>query len=243
MHIQKVIEQFGYRPNTARVYLAGLQLGEATIADIAAKVKLPRTSVQVIVDELHKDGLMNFYVKKRYRYWIAENPEKLLIRNRERDASLRAVMPELAALRKKGGAKPTAKVFGGPEEIGLILEDMIATKHNILALIAWDEWARLFGTEYMTDLISNRVRHFLRMRMLTPKSDLSQKLKSKDSRELRETRFLPERFAIRTTNFIYGNKVAIISLNEKRPTGVLIEDEDVKDTMTVFFEALWERSS
>jgi hypothetical protein len=80
------------------------------------------------------------------------------------------------------------------------------------------------------------------MRLLTPKTNLSQKLKTRDEKELRATRFWPEDVHIENTNFIYGNKVALISLNKERPTGVLIEDIDIKNTMTVFFETLWEKS-
>ncbi|MEI6316285.1 MAG: hypothetical protein WCO65_00985 [bacterium] len=38
---------------------------------------------------------------------------------------------------------------------------------------------------------------------------------------------------------MYGNKIAIISLNESLSTGFLIEDDDVQNTMTILFEELW----
>lgn len=239
MHVQKVIEQFGYRPNEAKVYLAALSLGESTVSEIAQKVQMPRTSVQIIVDSFHKDGLMNFYVKRRYKYWIAENPEKLLIRLREQEASLRAVLPELQALRHDKGGKPTVKVFVGEEEIKLILEDIIATKHHVLAIIAWDDWVNFFGKEYVNDFIGRRRDHFLKIRLLTKKTESSKKLKLSDAKDLRETKFWPEDTHIDNTNFIYGNKTALISLNKERPTGIIIEDIDIKNTMTSFFECLW----
>jgi hypothetical protein len=36
--------------------------------------------------------------------------------------------------------------------------------------------------------------------------------------------------------------VAIISLNKKRPVGILIEDQDIRHTMEVLFESLWHQS-
>ncbi|OGG72801.1 hypothetical protein A3A38_00610 [Candidatus Kaiserbacteria bacterium RIFCSPLOWO2_01_FULL_53_17] len=98
--LQKVIEELGYSPNEAKVYLAALVLGEAHVSDIAAKAKMPRTSVQVIVDNLHKDGLMNFYVQRRYKYWVAENPERLLANFQKREEAMREALPSLAAMRK-----------------------------------------------------------------------------------------------------------------------------------------------
>ncbi|PIR86203.1 hypothetical protein COU14_00260 [Candidatus Kaiserbacteria bacterium CG10_big_fil_rev_8_21_14_0_10_44_10] len=99
MQNQKVIEQLGYSPKQAKVYLASLSLGEAHISDIASKVKMPRSTVQVIVDELHKGGLMNFYVMRRYKYWVAEKPETLLENFQKREKMMKDALPKLTALR------------------------------------------------------------------------------------------------------------------------------------------------
>jgi PAS domain S-box-containing protein len=99
MQNQKVIEQLGYSPKQAKVYLASLSLGEAHISDIASKVKMPRSTVQVIVDELYKDGLMNFYVMRRYKYWVAEKPEVLLEKFQKREKAMKDALPKLSALR------------------------------------------------------------------------------------------------------------------------------------------------
>lgn len=109
MQIQKIIERLGYSPNEAKVYLAALALGEAHISDIAVKVKLPRTSTQAIVDKLHKNGLMTFYVQRRYKYWVAEKPERLLIEIKKREEEMREALPALTALRKSRWGKPSGK--------------------------------------------------------------------------------------------------------------------------------------
>lgn len=105
MQIQKVIEQLGFTDKEAKVYLAALHLGESHISDIAAKLKIPRSSAQVIVDKLHKEGLMNFFVMKRYKYWVAENPEKLLNDLHKREEMVREALPELVAIKRSAGKK------------------------------------------------------------------------------------------------------------------------------------------
>lgn len=99
MQNQKVIEQLGYTPKEAKIYLASLALGEAHISDIAAKVKMPRSSVQLVVDKLHEDGLMNFYVMRRYKYWVAEKPEQLLKNLKKREEVIKGALPKLSAIR------------------------------------------------------------------------------------------------------------------------------------------------
>jgi len=51
-------------------------------------------------------------------------------------------------------------------------------------------------------------------------------------------KFLPKSLNFTTATNIYGNKVAIISL-EKEPLGVVIENEDIVKTQKVLFNLLW----
>lgn len=113
MQLQTAIESLGYSASSAKVYLAALSLGEAHVSDIAIKAKLPRTSVQATLEALHKDGLVNFYVVRRYRYWVAESPEKLLKKIHEQETAVREVLPELTALRKASHGKRAGPVKNG----------------------------------------------------------------------------------------------------------------------------------
>ncbi len=242
MHIRTVIEQLGHSPNEATVYLAALQLGGSSATEIAEKAKMPRTSVNVIINELHKKGLMNAYLQRRRRVWVAENPEKLLINLKEHEAALKIVLPELQSLRHDTGVKPTVRTYTGVEEIQQIMNDMLETKRHVSAILSWDDWIELLGKPYVEDFIETRYRRYLRIRLLTPRTKTAVALKQNDGRELRITQFLPESMAINNANFMYGNKVAIISLNKKRPVGILIEDVDIHHTMEVLFESLWRQS-
>ncbi|KKW43306.1 MAG: Transcriptional regulator, TrmB [Parcubacteria group bacterium GW2011_GWA1_56_13] len=243
MQVQKVIEQLGYTRDEAKVYLAALGLGESHVSDIAQKVRRPPSSVQVIINKLHKDGLMNFYVRKRYKYWVAENPTRLIARLREREDSVRSVMPQLEALQHEREQKPRIKIFEGVDEIRLLYDDMLETKTHILAIIPWDDWIRLLGRGFMEDFIEKRVKHYLHIRLLIPNTAVAAELRSRDASELRETRYVPDDAPIRTTVLLYGAKAAVVSLNRKLPTAVLIEDADVHETLSVFFEELWARSA
>ncbi len=242
MHLRTVIEQLGYSPQEVTVYLATLEMGGSTVTEIAAKAKLPRTTVNLIIRTLQKRGLMNAYLKRRRKIWAAENPEKLMIALKESEAALKVVLPELQSLRHDTGVKPTVRTYGGAEQIKQIMNDILESKHHISAMLHWDDWNELLGKSYLEDFVEIRYRHYLRIRLLTPKSSASMALKQKDSQELRITQFLPESIAIPNANFIYANKVAIISLNKKRPVGILIEDEDIHHTMEVLFESLWRQS-
>ena len=82
----------------------------------------------------------------------------------------------------------------------------------------------------------------MHVRLLVPKTKMTLALKEKDSKELRITQFFSDSITINNSNFMYGNKVAIISMKTKQPVGILIENKDIHHTMEVLFESLWRES-
>lgn len=242
MHLQRVVEQLGYGELEAKTYLASLNLGEATVTEIALKARIPRTSCYHALEALRKDGLMRFYVKKRRRYWIAENPSQLSIILRTKEAALKEALPELQGLRHETGVKPTVRFYDGNEGIRVILSDILEEKRHILSLTSLEDMLILLE-ERFRDFIRERHTRFLRVRFLTNRSPETLALKKRDAEELRTTRFLPEEYRLRNSTFIYGNRVAIMSLNKKRPVGIIIEDEDIAETQTMLFESLWRQSN
>lgn len=243
MHTQKIIEQFGYKPNEAKVYLSLFELGECTVADIARQTNLPRTSILFILNKLHLDGLINFYTKKRSKYWTAEKPEKFLMQLKEKEVAFESILSQLHTIQHGEEKKPAVSIFSGIEELKLIFQDILETKHNICAILPWDSWIKTFGEEYVDDFIELQVKHFLKLRLLTSKTKDAIELKKYDARELRYTSFLLDRCAVTSAILIYGNKVAIVSLHDKYPTGFLIDDEKIKNTMLALFEELWDKNT
>lgn len=245
MHIQTVLSQLGYPMSEVKIYLASLKMGEGTIADLAEQVTMPRTTVTELVASMHRQGLINFYTRKGRKYWVAENPDKLMVAIKEREAALQVVLPQLHAMKFDSGlAKPNIRLYIGVEEVKTMMDDMIGTKNHIMAVVSWDDWKEFLGDEFVDDLIERRYKHFLRMRLISPKSDSVRRLKERDSAELRQTRFLPERIGLRyTSTFIYGDKVILISLNRRQPTGILIHDPDVVHGQKIYFESLWQHST
>jgi sugar-specific transcriptional regulator TrmB len=244
MHIRRELEELGFHPHEADVYLSVLELGDIRVSDIAENTSLPRTSVHIILEKLHKRGLINFYTKRRSTYWIAENPEKILSHLKEQENIARELIPKLKIRSNVAEGRPVVKVYTGAEEIKMIHNDIIETRHDAFAIIAWDDWVKLFGEDYLADYVKRRVRHNLKMKILAPRSESALRiLKNKDAQELRMTRFFTANIEIDNTSFLYGNKYAIISLNRRLPTGVVIEDESISKTMACLFNVLWEQAS
>lgn len=242
MHAQKIIEKLGYSKKEAKIYLTSLQLGACTISNLAKTTGIPRTSIQVIVERLHDDGLMNFFIQRQHKCWSAENPEKLLVRLKENETSLRTILPRLTNIKNKTNkCKLTVKIFTNLNYMRLIHEDIISTKHHLCGIITCDEWLELEGNRD-GDFTETRIKNFLNSQLIVIKTSRSIKLKEENKKELQHIKFLPASFLAENTILIYGNKVAFISINKKLPTAVLVEAPDVHDMMLMFFKDLWVRS-
>lgn len=238
MHIQKLIERLGFSSNESRVYLAALSVGDATTSEISRQAHLPRTSCQSILENLHTKGLVHYYPKSNRRYWIAENPEHLLLTIKGLEGELREIMPKLHALRAVTGVKPSVKFYEGGNNIAVILNNIIEERKHIVAVISLEDTLALLGDNFRF-FLERQYKTFLRLRLLTNRSIETALLKRRDEAELRETRFLQEKYRIKNANFVYGDKVAILSLNKKKPIGIVIEDDDIAETQNMFFESLW----
>jgi PAS domain S-box-containing protein len=149
MQIQKIIEQLGFTAKEAKVYLAALHLGEAHISDIAEKVNLPRSSTQTIADRLNKEELLNFYVMRRYKYWVAANPEHLLDRLQQREETMRDAMPVLSAIKRarSGEQRENKKI-----QLGLFhvfadssLQPVIIVNKNVEIEYVNSAWEKQYG--------------------------------------------------------------------------------------------------
>lgn len=149
MQTQKIIEQLGFSAKEAKVYLAALSLGECHISDIAEKVKLPRTSVQVIVDKLHKGGLMDFYVMRRYKYWVAEDPERLLHNLKQKQTLIEEALPRLSALKRNEENKSSRKNLHSVELFRIladtIRQPVLVANDKIEIEYVNEAWEKQFG--------------------------------------------------------------------------------------------------
>ncbi|MBU6414910.1 hypothetical protein KGQ34_01535 [Patescibacteria group bacterium] len=239
MHIRKIIEQLGYSSKEATVYAAALKIHDATISEVAEEAQLPRTTTKYIMKRLAEQGLLATYIKKRRAIWNAENPDVLLVRLKEREAALQEVLPQLHAMRNEKNGKPTIRFYSGTANIRRILDDIIAAKYNIRSLTSYDDMAA-FLEEYFREFIEERRKHFLRVQFITNRSAETEALRKHDPDMLRQTRYLPSSFALKNGLFVYGDKIAVISLNKKMPTGITIQDQNIADTQALLFDSLWE---
>lgn len=247
----------GLSENESKVYLALLELGSATVQEIAKKSGVKRVTTYVQLEALAKLGLVTSFEKaspaslKLRRagktYFRAEDPEnlsKILERERkmsgERERSLSEILPKLEQLYLSSGERPRVRFFDGIEGLRTMQDEFLKSgAEAVNSFSSADDISRIFPQS--DEYISKKLKKQISLRLIYT-SSRGAFLKDSDSKSMRESRYIPpDKFPVSCDISIYKNTVSVSVLKNKI-FGILIENQEIADSMRSFFEMAWEDS-
>ncbi|OGF83378.1 hypothetical protein A3E63_02660 [Candidatus Giovannonibacteria bacterium RIFCSPHIGHO2_12_FULL_45_19] len=240
------LKKIGLSENEARVYLALLELGSETAQEIAKKAAVKRATTYVQLEALMKKGLVTSFEKGKKSYFRAEDPEHLIkIAEREkkmateRESALEEILPGLGKLYISSGERPRVRFFEGVEGLRTMQDEFLKTKEKeALGFSSADDILRIFPS-HPAEYSPRRVRRGIHSKLIYT-SSRGKILKKQDDELLREARYIPaDKFPFTCDVAVYGNRVAISALR-KNPIGVIIESEEIADSLKTIFNLAWE---
>ena len=240
--LQEVLEEIGLNRREARIYLALLEKPEASLADLTRITLIPRMSCYTILRSLLQRGFVDTLIRKKRRYFVAVSPQKIHDRLMRRTHEFQEVLPRFERHARAGSVQPRIRFFEGVEGIRAVFRRILDEKRPFFAITCIDDMEAV-ASDYFYEFIAQRTKQRLPVKLLTNRTPASLRLKSHDSKELRETRFVPERYRFHTANYISGNMVVLLSLKQKPPTALIIEDPEIARTHAMYFELLWTMAS
>lgn len=101
----------GKEANEAKTWFAVLELGEATVTDIARKTGLPRTTVYHVVEYLVERKLVTARKKKRGKYYSTGDPINLLHMAERNVQLLKRALPWLRSIHRAVYKAKTQREF------------------------------------------------------------------------------------------------------------------------------------
>ncbi|MEK7087357.1 MAG: helix-turn-helix domain-containing protein [Patescibacteria group bacterium] len=246
-NLENEIKRLGLSGKEAKVYLAALELGQASVAGIAIHSGINRATAYVILEELRKKGLVSTFLKGKKTYFAAEPPERLsnlfkIEENKIKDSflSLEKILPDLDKLYESRGEHPKVRFFEGKEGIALLQEDILKTRaKNIEEIIPLDEAYKNFPPS-KTD---HRKRMYEKMRKVRFRIIYTSKkgaiLPETNIIEKRSIKFIKhELFPISAEIVLFGDKT-LIFVTKNKPFAVVLEDQLITSTFRTIFDLLW----
>ncbi len=234
-----IARSLGLTGPEARVYLAALELGEASMLDLSRKAKVKRTTLYHFIDGLLARQLLVQTKRGKRKVYSAVAPEHLLEVAKTRMWELEQTMPLLKAIHHKSVHKPRVTFHEGIEGIKEVYSDMLVTGAPI---VGWSDYKHMWsalGKEYCAYFPRERAKRNITFRSIASDSPESRKIAAGDGPVQRQTKFL-KTGDLKTEINIYGSKILLASFRSNPAFAVLIEDADIAETLRVSWKALWE---
>ncbi|MFA6486150.1 MAG: helix-turn-helix domain-containing protein [Candidatus Magasanikbacteria bacterium] len=237
MDLNQTLTALGIDDKQASVYLAALELGTATVGEVAKKANIKRTSTYNFLPEMKTAGLISEIKKGRTSLIIPSDPRILIARAEYNLKNVKIALPELLGLFNLPAHKPKVKYYEGVDGIKTAYQNILNIGETIYGFSDYEKMFALMPADYMWTFPPDRVKRKIKFYCIAHDGPMGRDVKQKDKTQLRETRLVKINFE--TEINIYGNKVAMMSF--RRPgTAVIIEDAAIAKTLKSVWKAWWE---
>lgn len=244
----RALKQLGCNDKHVRFYTANLELGAASLTEIASKARLQRSTAYVIAAEMLAKGLVGENHKAYKKLFIATEPDVILRKLEAKyrqigrsNLALKEVLPELRAAYQATTTRPRVRTFEGRGDLEKIWRDIFGAQQEVLLWTNQQSEQRVFGSALHDAFITERLERNIPIKVLAVRNTDGAALQLDDHVMLRETRLLPDSVQFTSETYIYGNSVAVVDIGTDI-FGVITENEQIAASQRAIFKLAWEQA-
>ena len=171
-HINALID-LGLNEHEARVYLAILALGLASVARIAQSADVKRTTVYSVIELLKRKGLISVEMHGWKEFFVAASPDKLEAMLELKKNNFKKVFPEISALYETKPSGAFIKYYEGLESIKSAYENLLNSvkpHEEYLVLSDTETWSKA-DEKYFSKFVERRSKLNIKVRLLLQNSE------------------------------------------------------------------------
>lgn len=240
------LAEYGLSEKESLVYLAMLELGPASVQDIAKKAGVNRATTYVMLEALKRRGLMSTFEKGKKTMFVAESPDRLKhladveMRAAEEKADrLKQVLPQFLALfNAAGSSKPMVRYFEGREGVAMCRAMIGQTREEVLNFGAMDEGTLALSKIDEAERLSLTSRVHGRI-IAAIKPGLSMAQLDKRTWQIRGIPYEDHPF---TGDMIFSEGKIFIFIMKEQPCVFLIESQEMFGMLKALFETAWQQA-
>ena len=230
------LERLGFSSGEARVYLAALELGETSVARIAKRARVERTTTYLFLESLKKRGLITLSKAGKKTIYAAESPKRLKGELEERGKFVDTLLPELLSITNAIDKKPKVRFFESREEIYDIYRETLEYPDRTIRMWMSDPW--FDDASFWTDFyLPQRFEKKILMQAIVPRNEQTTEFVKEDSKQLRQTRMTADD-DFSADIMLYGSRyIALLSFKEM--SALVLESKQLYDTFLYIFMTHW----
>ncbi|MFA6424279.1 MAG: helix-turn-helix domain-containing protein [Candidatus Magasanikbacteria bacterium] len=237
MKIEKALESCGLNQRESQIYLALLQIGPSPVQKIAQKSGFPRSTVYEILDELAKKSFVSGYLKKKIKYYNAEEPSNIVALAQNKVTIIKNVLPELEALSGKSRNRPTVRFYQGREQMRIVLDEILKEADELCAFSVAEDLLNVLG-DYHTEFLRKRIKNRIPLRIILRDSATARERQRLGPQQLRTVKLMSNKYEFHGLMYIWKNKFAMFSLANDF-VAVVTESKELADIEKAKFNNLW----
>ena len=235
-----IFRSLGMTENESKVYITLLDLGTAQAGQITEKSGVHRRNVYDSIARLIEKGLISFVSVNNRKLFSPVNPKRFLEIIEEKKFEMDSlkndfnkIMPELE-LRTRLQEKHDVRFFKGVEGLKSVFEDIIRAGESYIGYGPGHQLEKILK-HYLNHFVDRRVKSKIRIRLIYDEASR----KSIRRNPLSELRYMPQEFSSHAALRIYGDKVALLLLEEEEPLAIVIKNRAIADGYRKYFEVMW----
>ncbi len=237
---EKALLACGLNKKEAKLYLASLGLGSATVNELAKKSGLKRTTIYSLIDSLKARGILKEVRRRGKKYFFSIDPQQLYEEMGDKLTLFKGALNYLISLRNKAEQRPQVIFYEGAEGFKQLWKDIFASGvKEYLNITSGEEFLTFVKESYVLNkIITKKVSPGIKSRQIITHSRYARDIVTKDAKENRISKIAPREFLFPATEIIFGDKVAIFTGRFENII-MLIDSEEISNTHRAYFEILW----
>ena len=244
--IQETLQQAGFEPSVADIYVALIENGELSVPSIKEQVQLSRAAIYEGLNQLMAEDFVEYRKEGRNAFYKAAHPNKLfgLIEQKKREIALfegemKETIETLTGAYNVADHRPGVRFFDGKEGFGEALSDTLSAEeiYTYIDLESVKKHAQEINKPY----VEARRKKGINKKLLILDTPENRAFMEQQGSELSDFRFLPKNMKpFKTGMQIYKNRISYFTLREKNSIVVIIDDPDIYTMHKHMFEYLWD---
>jgi sugar-specific transcriptional regulator TrmB len=241
---REVLEELGLSPNEAKIYEGLLEIGHASVPEIALRIGVHKRNIYDLIPKLLRKGLIYQLADSKENRYAPIEPNKLSDFIWEKEAKLNSILPALNQQFKKISTGEAVYIYKGVEGFKNYLRDILDVGEDVYFIGAKCGWfdanLQTFIKKFLVQAKERNIEYHhifdAEVKKLAP--------------ELLKTlgkpyRFLPPKYSTTSAIDIFGDRIVTFSgLTLKNITEdvtlVVIVNKELADCYRTWFQFVWD---